>query len=233
MFESELSPASPAWLADHVIYGTPIVPATAFLELMRRAVGAGRRHRRDVVDVRIDEPLVLAGGRAVTVQTIVDDDATVEVHAETEHGWRRHAVGVAAPGLAATADGPVLAAARTRCTTAVDGAAYYGSLADLGAAYGPRLQCIEEAARRDGEVDRHAPRPRVAPTTAASTRRWPSGACSSSAWPWRPATVTTPTCRSPSSGGTSLVPRAGRSPPTARSARRRRASPPARWPSAT
>ena len=127
------------------------MPATAFLELMRRAVAAGG-DEADVVDVRIDEPLVLAGGRTVVLQTIVDGDGTVEVHADGELGWRRHAVGVAAPGRGPADAAPALAAARSACATAVDGPAYYRSLADLGVAYGPRFRCIEEASRRDGEV---------------------------------------------------------------------------------
>jgi acyl transferase domain-containing protein len=151
VFERGLSPRSPAWLADHVIYGAVIVPATAYLELMRRAAVAADADPVDLVDVRIDEPLVLRGDSTASVQTIVDDDGTVEVHVEVEDGWHRHAVGVAV--TAAHDDAVVFDTdALARCQEAIEGADYYRTLAELGVDYGPTFRCIQEAFRGDGEV---------------------------------------------------------------------------------
>ena len=150
VFESELSATSPAWLADHVIYGAVLVPATVYLELMHRAAAGAGLGAVDVVDVRIDEPLVLHGAGGALVQTIVDPDGTVEVHSQHDDGWRCHAVGTAV----AADDGDVVfdPSAVARCHDAVTGASYYEELADLGVEYGPTFRCIQNAHRCDGEV---------------------------------------------------------------------------------
>jgi acyl transferase domain-containing protein/D-arabinose 1-dehydrogenase-like Zn-dependent alcohol dehydrogenase len=156
VFERELSASSPAWMADHVIYRKTIVPATAHAELMRRAV-AGSGGSGDIVDLRIEEPLVLEPGTPVVVQTIVaDDDATVEVVSADGDRWRRHAAGRVDPLAASATDdaltlGDIEGASR-RCTQVVVAEEYYAALSRLGADYGPSFQVIEHAARCEGEV---------------------------------------------------------------------------------
>ena len=158
VFERELLPHSPPWLADHVVYGATIVPATAYLEMMRRAGGAAGVGC-DVVDVRIDEPLRLDDEHATVVQTIVDGDGeAVEVSSlsAADDRWRCHARGrlLAAPEPPPPAPGArdELDLARSRCREPIDGADYYEVLRGVGVDYGPTFRRLERAVRRDGEV---------------------------------------------------------------------------------
>ncbi|WP_249416818.1 type I polyketide synthase [Streptomyces sp. TS71-3] len=97
-----LSPADQPWLADHVVGGTVLVPATAFLEL---AVAAGDRVRAPhVAELTLQAPLAVAADRAAQVQiTVGAPDASgarpFTVHARPDTGdapaeeWTRHASG--------------------------------------------------------------------------------------------------------------------------------------------
>jgi acyl transferase domain-containing protein len=90
-FESVLSPDRLPLLADHVVFGTPILPATGLLEAALGAVAevTGATELRDVI---IHEALVAADG-PVTVQTIVrpePTDTVVEVFSDRGGSWRRH-----------------------------------------------------------------------------------------------------------------------------------------------
>ena len=170
MFERELQAGSPGWLADHVVYGATVVPATAYLELMRLAGQATSGLALDVVDVRIDESLLLDDEAATVVQTIVDGDGAareVEIFSAVADQWRRHASGRLVtpsepPSPADEPNGTIgIELARSRCQQTIDGADYYDALRQLGVDYGPAFRSIERAGRRDGEVvaTLHAPLP--------------------------------------------------------------------------
>ena len=156
VFEARLEPSRPDWVAEHDIYDTVLLPATALLEMARaagvaRSAGAGQPF--DVVDFRIEEPLALAPGQSTTVQTLVDEagDDRVEIYSEGEAGWRRHAVGRLAPRIE-TAGPADRAGAEERCNEPLGGEDYYETLQAMGVRYGPRFRRIEAARRRDGEV---------------------------------------------------------------------------------
>lgn len=151
VFETELSAERPAWLADHVLYGSPVVPATGHLALMRLA-GMACGFDGDVIEVQIERALVLSG--TVDVQTIVDADVeppTVEIWSREGDAWHRHAIGslVAADQVATTSG---VETASERCSDRIDGADYYSTLERFGVEYGPTFRLIEHAARTDGEV---------------------------------------------------------------------------------
>ncbi|MBL7553525.1 SDR family NAD(P)-dependent oxidoreductase [Frankia sp. AgB1.9] len=88
------------WVLDHVVSGTVLVPATAFVEA---ALRAGRDAGLDVLaELVIVEPLVLADDGTAEIQVRVGpDDGTgrhpVEVHARDAGAetadWHRHATG--------------------------------------------------------------------------------------------------------------------------------------------
>ncbi|MET9415689.1 type I polyketide synthase, partial [Streptomyces klenkii] len=148
LFTGRLSTSSHAWLADHVVMGSVLVPGTALVELVLRAadeVGC------DVLEeLTLAAPLVLpASGGGVQVQVWVGepDDAgrrAVAVHSrEGEEPWTLHAGGSlttgAEPSTFDTTTWPPTGAAPVDVTDC------YEQFADSGFSYGPAFQGLEAA----------------------------------------------------------------------------------------
>ncbi|MFE9770063.1 type I polyketide synthase, partial [Streptomyces sp. NPDC005808] len=120
---SRLSLDSHPWLADHAVFGSVLLPGTAFVEL---ALHAGQRIECGVLDeLTIQAPLVLAERGAVALQVVVgaaeaDGRRPVTIHSTHTHThthtdsdsaeadtWTLHATGTVsaehtAPGAALT-----------------------------------------------------------------------------------------------------------------------------------
>ncbi|MFD5422261.1 type I polyketide synthase [Streptomyces sp. NPDC127069] len=152
------------WLADHAVFGSAVVPATAYLDL---ALTAGRYTRCPVVgELSLEVPLVLPDEGDVQVRVVVGAaDGTghrsLDVYARPAGdgaeagGWTRHALGGLAPEPApAGRDGsahplsawPPAGAERL----AFDG--LYDSLADHGFDYGPAFRGLREVWRRGEDL---------------------------------------------------------------------------------
>ncbi|WP_306338972.1 polyketide synthase dehydratase domain-containing protein, partial [Streptomyces sp. KL118A] len=149
------------WLEDHAVYGTVILPGTAFVEL---ALHAGSEVGCDVVEeLTLERPLVLSRGASTSVQVSVGapDGAgrrTISVHSRVQDAdadldagteWVRHAVGALVDGVSGGVerlDGVWPPAGAER----VDVADAYETLAGLGYGYGPVFQGLR-AVWRDGD----------------------------------------------------------------------------------
>ncbi|MFH9067729.1 SDR family NAD(P)-dependent oxidoreductase, partial [Streptomyces coeruleorubidus] len=155
LFTTSLSRTRQPWLADHTIAGTPVVPATAFLELALAAgahLGTGQ-----VRELTLHAPLPLPERGTVRAQVAVgtpdaDGQREFTVHACPDAAgarqWTRHASGtLAAPpaDAAAPAATPWPPAAPAEDTTDA-----YDRLAGLGYGYGPGFQGLR-ALWRDGQ----------------------------------------------------------------------------------
>nr|WP_103344208.1 type I polyketide synthase [Amycolatopsis sp. CA-126428] len=114
LFTGRLSANTQSWLADHVVAGTNLVPATVFVEL---AIRAGDEAGCDTVDeLVLEAPLVLPARGGVALQVRVEPaDGTgrrpVTVHsrpdgAPDEQPWTRHVSGLLAAGATAAPAGP-------------------------------------------------------------------------------------------------------------------------------
>ncbi|MFI5842718.1 type I polyketide synthase [Catenuloplanes sp. NPDC051500] len=137
-----------AWLADHTIAGTPVLPGTAHLELAARAgllVGAP-----GVDELTLESPLVLPSSGALTVQVLAGppDEAgrrTVTVHSRAgDAPWTRHASGTLTPHSAPPAtvtDWPPPGA------TPIPAEILYDELASEGYGYGPAFRAVHRAWR--------------------------------------------------------------------------------------
>ncbi|MFD5161093.1 type I polyketide synthase [Streptomyces hawaiiensis] len=157
-----LSRAAHPWLADHVVAGNVIVPATLFVEMAVRAgdeVGCGA-----VDDLVMLSPLALPGSAGACVQVVVggrDDSGrrSLDIYSRPEESaedvpWTRNASGRlgAEPVPRAAHAGPVRAAAAAAAdepapwppqgAEAVDLTGAYAALADAGLAYGPAFQGV-------------------------------------------------------------------------------------------
>jgi pimaricinolide synthase PimS1 len=155
VFTGRLSLASHPWLADHAISRTPLVPATALLEL---ALEAGAQLGVETVEeLTLQAPLILPESGAVQIQLSVagaDDGGRrqLAIHSRLEgspSGWDLNAEGalVSSPASAPAAldSWPPEGAER------IDTEGIYDLLADLGVEYGPSFQGLV-AAWRVGET---------------------------------------------------------------------------------
>ncbi|WP_079151639.1 type I polyketide synthase, partial [Streptomyces sp. RTd22] len=158
-----ISRATHPWLDDHAVFGTVLLPGTAFVEMALRAgdeVGCAV-----VEELTLERPLVLSAEALVAVQVSVgapDDRGrrSISVHSRVQDAdadadagveWVRHAVGVLA------AAGPV---AEVRLTGTwppaggqrVDGSDAYEMLAGLGYGYGPAFRGLRALWRTGDEL---------------------------------------------------------------------------------
>ncbi|MFI9411467.1 type I polyketide synthase [Nocardia gamkensis] len=157
LFTGRLSTLSQPWLADHTVFGTVLLPGTAFVEFAL-AVGA-RLNAATVDELVLEAPLRLGEGTEVDLQ--------ISVESPDEAGRRRfviasrtvgdrtagatHARGVLAPATDdATAsggtDGP------TPDEDATTGDALYEELAARGLDYGPAFRGVRRIWRRDDAI---------------------------------------------------------------------------------
>ncbi|MFF7794496.1 SDR family NAD(P)-dependent oxidoreductase [Streptomyces sp. NPDC007991] len=156
-----LSLATQPWLADHVVAGRVVVPATVFVEMALRAgeeVGCGA-----VDELVMPAPLALSGSAGVRVQVVVgarDDDSgrrPVDVYSRPEEPgpeesaapWTRNVSGhlgrVRAPREEPAQWPP-------RGAESVDLTGAYAALADADLAYGPAFQGVGAVWRRGDDV---------------------------------------------------------------------------------
>ncbi|TDC50991.1 SDR family NAD(P)-dependent oxidoreductase [Micromonospora sp. KC207] len=162
LLAGQLSLASHAWLADHAVSGTVLLPGTAFVELALHAAGAAGCS--EVEELRLESPLLVPTKGGVRLQVLVDDPGDgsdrrrVSVFsrndaAAAESAWTRHAVGVLTPGSR-----PVPAVPwhtdtwPPSGTEPVDVADLYERFAALGYEYGEAFAGLQGVWRGDGEV---------------------------------------------------------------------------------
>jgi acyl transferase domain-containing protein/NADPH:quinone reductase-like Zn-dependent oxidoreductase/acyl carrier protein len=182
-FERSFSAGDPAFVADHVIHGRPVVPATAYVTMATAAAAELWGEGSHVLDdLAIVEPLTL-DEHPVPVQTIVtpagDGQASIQVLSQPADGepWRLHVAATlvkAAGGRGA--DIEPLDRARARCVEPCAIEALYEWYRARGIEYGPRFACLTEAWRGDGE--------------AVAAVRWPAELGVDPAdWPMHPAVL--------------------------------------------
>ncbi|WUI31813.1 SDR family NAD(P)-dependent oxidoreductase [Nocardia sp. NBC_00416] len=159
LFTGRLSLAAQAWIADHVVFGSVLLPGTGFVEL---ALAAGARLGMEVLDeLVLEAPLPLSERGEVDIQ--------ISVEAAGTDGRRRflvasrpaddpaaaaitHARGVFAPGAAADVlptgrfDGPLAEG------DAAAADVLYDRLLTQGFEYGPAFQGVRRTARGEDEV---------------------------------------------------------------------------------
>ncbi|MEV6874186.1 type I polyketide synthase [Amycolatopsis sp. NPDC051128] len=156
LLTGSLSVKTHAWLADHAVQDTVLLPGTAFVELALRAadeVGCAA-----IEELTLAAPLVLPPKGAVRIQVAVGaaDDAgkrPITLHSATgddDQAWSLHATGTLAPEAPARADG--LAVWPPDGATEIDVTGLYDGLQDNGFGYGPAFQGLRAAWSLDGAV---------------------------------------------------------------------------------
>ncbi|MEV5977414.1 type I polyketide synthase [Streptomyces sp. NPDC052114] len=164
VFTGRLSLRTHAWLADHAVAGTVLLPGTAFVEL---AIRAGDEVGCDTVEeLTLQAPLVMPeeGGVQLRLTIAAPDDTgrrTVSVHSRREDTsvdevWTCHATGVLVAEAGRTsvldsADGE-LAVWPPADAVAVPVEGLYDGFVAAGYGYGPVFQGLRAAWRRGDEV---------------------------------------------------------------------------------
>ncbi|QNP68027.1 SDR family NAD(P)-dependent oxidoreductase [Streptomyces roseirectus] len=156
VFTGRLSVREQAWTADHAVFGTVLLPGTAFVEL---ALWAGERVGAAGLDeLVLEAPLVLPASGGVHLQVTVDEPdeggrRAVRFHSRPDgadgEAWTRHGGGVLSPARAPEFDLGVWPPAGAE-PVELDGA--YERMAEAGFRYGPLFQGLRAAWRRGGEV---------------------------------------------------------------------------------
>lgn len=159
VFQSTAGDRRHAWVRDHRMQGLSIWPAAASLEMLFAAAHQAALDPFMLKDVEFRAPLPLPEGDEVTVQTVLRD--------EHEPGWSaricsaavaaepRWTSFVSARIVAADASltaAPDPAAARSRCSEAVDTDSFYASLWAAGATFGPAFRSLSHVGRAPGEA---------------------------------------------------------------------------------
>lgn len=162
-FETQLSSGTPAFLRDHRVFDTVLVPATAYLEMALTAARILYPGTRPVVtDAAFHHPLSLDTAEPKTLHTVVSPAgdrrytfqifSLVEEAEAREPSWLLHASGTLMPTNEAPPQAVDIAAIRARCHETLEVESYYRTLANAGITYGPAFQGIRELHRTDGEV---------------------------------------------------------------------------------
>ncbi|GAA3657696.1 type I polyketide synthase [Streptomyces iranensis] len=155
LLTGRVSLATHAWLADHAVRGSVLLPGTGFVELVVRAadeVGC------DVIDeLVIETPLLLpqTGGVQLSVAVAESDESgrravTVFSRADNVDTWTRHAT-VMVSNSDTTLSLPDLNAWPPAQAQPVNVADFYDQLTVVGYEYGPAFQGLQ-AAWRDGDT---------------------------------------------------------------------------------
>ncbi len=168
LFTGRLSLQTHAWLRDHAVMGTVLMPGTAFVELALAA--AQRVGVQEIEELTLQVPLLLSEQGAVQLQlTVSEPDASGRrevavysrpegTHREGVQGdWTRHAVGVLGVGTESPpADGALGALAAAEWppagAQALDRELFYERLAEAGYDYGPAFRGVQAAWTLGGEL---------------------------------------------------------------------------------
>ncbi|WP_374227607.1 polyketide synthase dehydratase domain-containing protein, partial [Streptomyces sp. AC627_RSS907] len=153
LFTGRLTAGSPAWLADHTVFGTVVVPGAALTDI---ALAAGARAGTPVLDeLLLQTPLALpaTGGVGLRVTVAAPDDEgrralTVYAQPDGTENWTTHATG----HLSAEAHPPTPRPAPSPDGEPVPLDGLYAHLADAGLGYGPTFQGLTGAVRDGDEV---------------------------------------------------------------------------------
>jgi acyl transferase domain-containing protein/acyl-CoA synthetase (AMP-forming)/AMP-acid ligase II/NADPH:quinone reductase-like Zn-dependent oxidoreductase/acyl carrier protein/short-subunit dehydrogenase len=161
-FETDIGLLNPSYLRDHVIHGSALVPAAAYLEMALAAAGqmwdsAAAR----VENVTFHQPLFLDGSGSHVVQLIVLPEvagrAAFQIYSQPAHSpttaWTMHVSGTLVKSAAEASDGAGASLDELRSSIAEElpRDELYRQLAARGLQYGPSFQCVAQVWRRAGE----------------------------------------------------------------------------------
>ncbi len=162
-FETLIDPRQIDWVRDHSVFGTAILPGTAYVEMALAAALALKTGRVRLEQLRLHHALRFPENRPQTVQIVLVPTgegnhafhiyslAAANTDQTADVTWVIHADGTVA---AATQPAPPvdLPALQAQCTEAVSAAALYQCYQDQGMAYGPSYRILQTIWRQGETV---------------------------------------------------------------------------------
>ncbi|WP_328615082.1 SDR family NAD(P)-dependent oxidoreductase [Amycolatopsis sp. NBC_00355] len=136
------------YLRDHCLRGVPVLPAVAYLELARDALGAETGVR--ISDVRWLRPIEVTEPRRVEVRLDPKDPAgrrAFAVHVDGDAAVYAQGTGEVA---ALTAETVAVEQLRDGCRNSLDVAGFYRTYENIGMDYGPALRAVRSLHYDDG-----------------------------------------------------------------------------------
>ena len=161
-FEVRLNSSSPAYLADHVVQGSAIFPAAAYIEqgmaAANQVFGPGN-HR--IENLSIQQAMFLSEDSSRTVQVIVSPESngqcTFQVFStsndsaasddEVRQSWSLHAWGQIRRGKEIAAEHVDIDRLKASSTNAIESADFYRLVSKRGLSYGPSFQVLQQLHR--------------------------------------------------------------------------------------
>lgn len=150
-WETQLDPHLFPFLADHVVGGSVVFPATGFVEL---ALEASRQifndDRHDIEHLEIRRPLVLSCDHSKMVRfTWNPEDNIFHIESRTrmnDMAWSRHATGRLSKAVHGEAQPPQGVDLSTTASQHYDIKQHYDFAERLGLSYGPHFQTVRKVA---------------------------------------------------------------------------------------
>ncbi|MGQ5668635.1 SDR family NAD(P)-dependent oxidoreductase, partial [Streptomyces sp. ECR2.10] len=136
------------WLAEHVVHGAVLAPATVLAEL---AAWAAHKTGCDVVEeLTLETPLVLSRTADREIRVVVDGTRAISVHSRGagEPEWTRNAVGLVGSGTGTARAEEGLTSWPPAGATGVPFEDEYTRLAALGFGHGPLLRGLKQVWRQ-------------------------------------------------------------------------------------
>ena len=177
-FSALLDHATPAFVADHVIFGTTLLPGTAFVELgLAAAKSIGVATPLMLESLEIGAPLRIEGPTHVHVHVTPGSGAaqnavritSAPVDDAMDAEWKQHATMMASHVTTVPVERVATAsAAHARCTQQMDVVEFYERLARGGLGFGPTFRGLQSLAVGPGEAVGHVRLPDGTVTADAS-----------------------------------------------------------------
>ncbi|HEX8186070.1 MAG TPA: polyketide synthase dehydratase domain-containing protein, partial [Blastocatellia bacterium] len=165
LFESRFNAATLDFMKDHRVFGTAVLPGSAYLEMgLAAAVNLFGAGRYILKDVSIRKPMFLAEHETCNVQLVLRPEGerqySFEAHRleggkkEDASNWTLHAVGMLLADEHAASGGVrgSLDDLKASYEEEISGEAYYGWLAARGYDYGKDFQAIEKLWRKGSKA---------------------------------------------------------------------------------
>lgn len=165
VFEHQLSPAAPAFIDQHRVFGVPVMPGSAMLEWALAALREAQPSRPAALGrIRLESPLQWAAGdHPVRVRASVSADGAVHCCSEAHGAWQQHLSGHAeAAGQPAT---PAMPRRPGLQPVPLDG--FYEGICRLGIDYGPDFRGLRQLWREGTRVEGRIEVPAVAADAGA------------------------------------------------------------------
>ena len=159
-FETVVGRTQPQYLADHVVHGITIFPATGYAEMALSAAAKGLQWDAPVLEDVVNlEPLVLSRDGNRPLQIVVspprDGRAAFRIlsaAAESDE-WTLHATGtISETRTVSSTNSQTLGALQKACPEKLSVDGYYERLRGQGLKYGTQFRCIQELSSGDRQA---------------------------------------------------------------------------------